>query len=218
MIRRIWSRIAMKTLDARTKLYLRIQRLRLKNKDFSIISNNCIGGVVSHNLHAKFMSPTINLWMKPEDFLKFASDLMGYLNCEIHEVKEEGIPYPVGKMTLRSETVTVYFMHYSNFQEAVDKWRERAKRVNQNNLYLILEYPAVNDSIAKQEHIKEMFDELPYDHKVMLTKKGISGCDIINLPLYDSNYEPGLILKRKSDFSARRYLDDFDYVSFLNKV
>ena len=38
-------------------------RLRLKNKDFSILAPTCIGGVISHRLGLKFLSPTINLYM-----------------------------------------------------------------------------------------------------------------------------------------------------------
>lgn len=61
------------------------------------------------------------------------------------------------------------------------------------------------------------FDSLPYEHKVIFTKtdyaefrsafhvKGFEGCQ-----------ELGTITNFKNQFRKRRYLDDFDYISFLN--
>ena len=45
------------------KFYERTLRTKLKNKDFSIICSNCIGGIIYNRLGQKFLSPTINLWM-----------------------------------------------------------------------------------------------------------------------------------------------------------
>lgn len=39
----------------------KFDRLRLQNKDFSIISNHCMGGIISHDLGLEFKSPTVNL-------------------------------------------------------------------------------------------------------------------------------------------------------------
>lgn len=49
-------------------LYKVYCRFRLKNKDFSIISRNCIGGVMYHDLGLKCTSPTVNLFFYPDDF------------------------------------------------------------------------------------------------------------------------------------------------------
>ena len=46
-------------------------RMRLKNDNFTIITNSCIGGVMYHKLGKRFLSPTVNLWMYDEDFYKF---------------------------------------------------------------------------------------------------------------------------------------------------
>ena len=44
------------------KVYRMILRIKLKNKDFSIISSNCNGGVILSDLNIKFNTPTINLF------------------------------------------------------------------------------------------------------------------------------------------------------------
>lgn len=36
----------------------RVDLLRLKNKDFSILTNHCMGGIIYHDLGLKFLSPT----------------------------------------------------------------------------------------------------------------------------------------------------------------
>ena len=37
-------------------------RKRLKNRSFSLVTNNCIGGIISHDMHLRFLSPTVNLF------------------------------------------------------------------------------------------------------------------------------------------------------------
>ena len=54
------------------------KRLDLKNSDFTIISSNCLGGVISHKLGLKFMSPTVNLFIEPSSFVKFCKNLPFY--------------------------------------------------------------------------------------------------------------------------------------------
>lgn len=57
-------------------------RKRLKNKEISIISTNCIGGVLSHDLGLQFKSPTVNLFFRAEDFIKFCENLEYYMSID----------------------------------------------------------------------------------------------------------------------------------------
>ena len=54
----------------RRKIYNIFQRKRLINRDFSLISSNCNGAVILHDLGLSFKSPFVNLWIKPNDFIK----------------------------------------------------------------------------------------------------------------------------------------------------
>lgn len=56
------------------------RKQKLKNENFTILASECAGGVIYHKLGLKFLSPTINLWFKPSDFLKFLNNLEYYLN------------------------------------------------------------------------------------------------------------------------------------------
>lgn len=76
-------------------------RKRIRNKDISIISMNCTGGILLHDLGLKFLSPTVNLFMRAEDFIKFCENLEYYLSIdkfvECHDkFIIEDRTYPIG--------------------------------------------------------------------------------------------------------------------------
>lgn len=63
-----------------------IPRNRAKAKsigEVTLLCNNCLGGVIFHELNLKFLSPTINLWMYPSDFIKYCCKLPYYSNCQL---------------------------------------------------------------------------------------------------------------------------------------
>lgn len=72
-------------------------RIRLRNDNFTIITNHCMGGFIYHDLGKCFLSPTINLKISPEDFVEFAKHLKYYIHqdVEFHEAPE--FNYPVVK-------------------------------------------------------------------------------------------------------------------------
>ena len=75
-------------------------RSRFTNQDITILSMNCTGGILYHDLGLQFLSPTVNLYMKAEDFIKFCENLKCYLSIdEMIPCKEPDIAenrkYPV---------------------------------------------------------------------------------------------------------------------------
>lgn len=61
--------------------FQRLYRLKLRNRHFSLIACNCIGGALSNDLGQQFRSPTVNLII-PE-YLKFTRNLKYYLSISI---------------------------------------------------------------------------------------------------------------------------------------
>ena len=185
-------------------------RKALTNSQFSIISSNCWGGVVYHDLGHEFLSPTINLWFEPSDFLKFVESLKWYLSIEPIEDTSVKLDYPVGKIG----DIHLYFMHYNSFEEAKRKWIERATRINWDNIYVVMtEWP---DSSF---NLYEKFEKLPYKNKVLFTIKPHPEFPS-TFCLSDAGKRFGdlsKIFEFKSLFGGYRYYDEFDFVSFLNK-
>ena len=66
----------------------RIRYIRLKEKDISIITNNCLGGKLAHDFGLMLNSPVVNMQMIPEDFVQFCGNLDFYLKKQLEEVKE----------------------------------------------------------------------------------------------------------------------------------
>lgn len=106
----------------------------LRNKDFTIISNNCWGGMIYDSYCLQKQSPTVGLFFIADDYIKFISDIKRYVNtelkfiypesskwrCKVCEDKRYG-SYPVGIL----DDIEIFFLHYHNEQEAYEKWNRR---------------------------------------------------------------------------------------------
>ncbi|MDD6483574.1 MAG: DUF1919 domain-containing protein [Clostridiales bacterium] len=107
----------------------------------TILCSTCIGGMIYHNLGLQFMSPTINLWCDAEDLSKIAENPDKYLSGPIEFEENDEFDYPVGRIY----DVPIYFTHYKTREEAAQKWQERSKRFNADNLYIITDDNGLTD-------------------------------------------------------------------------
>ena len=166
-------------------------------------------GVVSHELGQRFNSPTVNLFMSSEDYIKFLTRLDYYISVQVEEIQSDK-DYPVGIL----DDIKIYFMHYPTFEDAIEKWDSRIKRLRMDNLYVIL--------VEQQdctENIIRSFCNLPYKHKALLSTKKMLNHDCI-YPIPDCEAENGRLIdicRYRSKFTGKRWLDEFDYVDFLNQ-
>ena len=193
---------------AERKWYLSRKRRKLKNKAPSILSSNCNGAMILHDMGCRFNTPTVNLYMLPEDFLRFLENPRRYLTAVPQQKQDKEHAFPVGTV----EDITVYFMHYSSFEEARDKWVERSARVDMQQVFVMM----TDQNGCTEEQIAR-FDALPYKNKVIFTHKPYpaykSACYIKG---FENQKEVGVLSDNKPGFWKRRWLDDFDYVRFLN--
>lgn len=182
---------------------------KLANPDFTIIASNCVGTFIYYDLGIPFLSPTINLTIGMNDFVRFAENLREYMEEEIVEIKGEK-DCPAGMLG----DIRINFVHYDTFEEGVRKWQERKKRINWDNLFFI----GSERGECTYETIRR-FDQLPYDNKVILTHvRYPEFSSAYCIKGFEENEELGMILNYKKRFLKRRYLDDFDYVTFLNSA
>lgn len=127
--------------------------------DITLFSQNCIGGIMYHDNEAKFLSPTVNLFMMPSDFLKFVNNYERYLS-EIPTVID-GENYPIGKF---SDGLQINFMHYISKEQALEKWEIRKRRVNKNKIFVIC---IERDGFSQDDFME--FKKLKFP-KVLFTK------------------------------------------------
>lgn len=169
------------------KIYINItKKLRgkkIKDKNFTIISNNCWGGVIYESYGLQKQSPTVGLFFMAKDYIKFLSHLDDYLNADLSFISPGDSVYasemqfhnnfgnyPVGKLSIRGggveESVEIFFLHYYSEKEAKEKWIRRCKRINRDKLLI-----KFNDQNGCTEWDIKKFDELPYKNKICFTVK-----------------------------------------------
>ena len=195
-------------------------RTRLKNKDVSLICSNCAGGIIYHWLGLKFNSPFINLYMTGEDYIKALENWEDFLNAEIVEDTSTDKAYPVGIGYLG---IKIYFMHYATFDEAIEKWNKRKARIHPDNIaFMFTNYAGGGYTLLKR------FDGLPFKHKVVFTAEKYSN---IKSAVYLKGFKKSSKLYRifkkngvpniwmtQNLITGKRFIDQFDYVSWFNSI
>ena len=157
------------------KIFAKIRKKHLKKLDFTIISNNCWGGMIYESYDLPKLSPTVGLFFMAKDYIKFVSNLKYYLDLELDFIdiseskykdwdgfKKSTINYPIGRL----QDIELFFMHYKSREEALEKWNRRKKRVNYDNLIV-----KFNDSNLCTYEDLLLFDNLPYEKKFCFSVK-----------------------------------------------
>ena len=148
------------------------RRIGLENRDFSILANNCWGGIVSRDRRLPYNSPTCGTYFFSKDYLRFLSDVHRYLETELEELPVRESRYAEELISLhgenvvlgRMEDVEVVLLHYPTFAEAKEKWDRRKARIRWDNL--LVKYSDQN-GFAPEDF--ETFRALPFANKLFLT-------------------------------------------------
>ncbi len=157
--------------------------LRLKDSRCSILSNFCLGGIVSDQLGLEFLSPTVNMVCLGEEFIKFVNNFEEYLSVDMVEYKDETyIPRTRGTETFMGKglvrDVTWYFRHSRQPAADVKKWNERRHRVNPDNI-------AVMMVLFTRDEV-ELFEKIPVKKKLGLFFEPTEYEDILYIPGWDN--------------------------------
>lgn len=171
--RRLFKRTQERIKRYRRDLVIKNACRKLSAHNFSVISQNCIGGVFYHDMHMKFLSPTINLFFKEPDFMRFVMNLKYYINTELRIVWDE--EYPIGYL----DDLPVYFMHYHTCKEAKDSWNERKKRINWNKIIVI-----ATDMEGFDDYAWKLWTKIPYP-KVLFTAIKRKNQGVVSFPEYE---------------------------------
>lgn len=199
----------------REKLRIQIDRnnkKRLQNKDFSLFCSNCTAGIIYHDLGMKFLSPTINMYMEAKDFIRFCGNLEEYTNCELEKIERTELNYPV----MKCKDITLFCVHYKDEKEVKMKWKERCKRINWNNIVLMM---VERDGCEMDDIIA--FDKLPIEKKVIFVHKDMPEIkSAIYIPGTELSDEDGDYVGDMTAYlgkmTGKRNIDKFDYIKFIN--
>ena len=196
---------------------------RLTNHGFTLLTPNCMAGMIYHRLGERFNSPTIDISIPTHDFMLMISDLDYYMSREVEET-ECGLPYPTGVIRGDGEhgDVCVNFVHYGDFETARNKWNERKKRLLPDNTYIIV---CDIDDIYTEDTEKagfisdddlKLFEAVKCSGKAMLTrdKSRSQAYAVYAEPYYNGVYPLTYLNRYPTGLNA--FEKKFDFVSFIN--
>ncbi len=112
-------------------------RRDLRNRGFTIISQNCVGGCIYSDLGKEFLSPTVNLLIEGENFVKLISDLPRYLAVD---AVAKGVCHAGGKEDcplLEVGDLKIFALHYDSPEDAAAAWNRRRVRANLDNVFVV---------------------------------------------------------------------------------
>lgn len=177
------------SLKLRTRnLYLRatssIRKRALNKNQFTIISNNCWGGLVYESYNLPKQSPTIGMFFMADEYIKFLQKLSYYIyECQLSFIEPEDAKYKeFYKLDKRFGTypiallgdVEIAMLHYHSKNEAKEKWKRRCDRINWEHMLI-----KMNDQNNCTKDDLFNFMELPYKNKLFFTVRqeweGIQG-------------------------------------------
>lgn len=156
--------------------FKKLRNYRLSQKHFTIISNNCWGGMVYQAYNLKKQSPTVGTFFYAPEYIVFLQNYKKALNGEIEFIRPEqsrywevlrcrkdGCSFPIGVLPGGSE---ICFLHYKSEDEAQRKWQRRCKRINWDKMIF-----KFNDQNLCTEKEIVAFDSLDVDNKLLFTCK-----------------------------------------------
>ena len=193
----------------------KIKKRKLKNKNFTIISNNCFGGIFYRNNDLQYQSPTCGLAFMAKEYIKFIYNIKHYLEIdEIEEIDINDSKY-AGYLKLkqypgiigRIDDLEILFLHYDTIEEAREKWNRRKKRINFERII----YKFDDQNLCMYEDLLD-FNAFPAENKICFTAKKYPEINTIQLEQYKNNT---FVL---SDIYERDYKKYFDIYKFINNI
>jgi uncharacterized protein (DUF1919 family) len=195
------------------------RKKKLHNTDFTIISNNCWGGMIYESYNLPKESPTVGLFFMAEDYIKFLQNLKEYISTELIFIKPEQSRwkeqfcgdkrfghYPVGLL----KDIEIFFLHYHSEQEAKEKWKRRCQRINWDRLLI-----KFNDQNCCTMKEVEEFMSLPYKNKVFFTCKDWKGISSEQYVLIHQKPKYDFIMASFEPFGKNKYSNITDLINNL---
>lgn len=154
------------------KIKVLINRHRLKNKNITIISNNCWGTFMYKNCGVPYSSPFVNLFIYSPDYITLLQNFDCIYNEKLSFIKKEQskytiLPkgeYPIG--VIEKLNIEIHFLHYHSKTEAESLWYKRLKRINLNNCIVKL-----SDDEYFNDNLSIEFEKLNFKNKVFFSAK-----------------------------------------------
>ncbi len=182
------------------------QRKRLKNKKFTLLTGNCIGGYLYHQLGLGFTSPTINMMILNQDFKKLILNLDYYMKLTPTPCFDSRYP---GVPSALLGDITLHFTHYSSSIAGIEAWEKRKRRIDFDNIYVI-----ISDIDLSKNDIEDLC-RVKCKKIVVMTSKDYGFDNCLYIPAYRGREHVGELLGKtlSGKWKFEKY---FDFVGWVN--
>lgn len=192
------------------------RRKQLNSTDFTIISNNCWGGLVYQYFGLPYNTPIAGCGFMDEDYLKFLEKFDYYISLQLVFVpyesskrynyyKLKNIDRPSCPIAMLDD-IEVCFTHYASEEEAREKWERRCKRINKDKMLV-----KMSQRYTSSAEILERFEKLPYSNKICFTESEYMGEEFVYIPELK-------ILNRYGGDETPFVMEKVDLVSLINNM
>lgn len=213
-------------LKFRNNIYIpltkKIRKKELRYTDFTIISNNCWAGTVYESYGIKKMSPTVGMFIMPEDYIKFVRNFDFYIMQQLDFIepdeskwkeqlqsKDNWNTYLIGRLG----DVELHMLHYHHKDIARQKWESRIKRVNRDRL--IFKFNDQNG--ATKEQIVE-FMELNVNKKLcFVSDENYKVCEDVIFIRQPKKYSGTGIKASREPFGKSKYVNLTSYINNIGE-
>ncbi len=184
--------------------------IQLIKEPVTILSDDCWGGIIYHQLLLQFTSPLINIFWHKDSYCKFIQDPLYYLKQPL-ELHTEGNlrenVYPVGQIGDGDRRIRLEFIHTPNFKEAEKLWEKRKKRINKDKIFVKLGIDATDEN---REEYLNVFDRISFP-KICFYSGKTSIQDVVYLKRFEWSCCQG------KGMSSVKYTDYVRSMGFLQK-
>ncbi|MEP3563104.1 MAG: DUF1919 domain-containing protein [Marinobacter sp.] len=200
------------------KLGHAIEKFRLNDNHFVIISNNCWGYELYNVLDRQYNTPFVGLFLFPECYVRFLEDFETCIDSEIKfstvsKYMSATPSYPVGVVC---GDIEIHFLHYKSQEEAYRKWNRRIARLKDARDAKTPFFVKFCDRDGCEQGHLERFHALSFRNKISLGINEYGVSNHLSLPdLKDPEGEhvmDGLSLFRK----RYQYFDISDWILSAN--
>lgn len=154
--------------------------MQIENK-LTIISDDCWAVNIYNHYKLQWATPFSMTFIDAENYLRLLGDFEWYMNQPLlclQDYDEERNLFPIGILEGgdKGKAVQICFIHEPNFESAKNNWNRRKKRINPDNMWVKM--------IINNDEEAELFEKLPFKHKIGFYHKQTNFKSIIYVPRY----------------------------------
>lgn len=201
-----------KIINLYKKTIGKINNKKIKNKNITIISNNCWGGIFYRNNNLEYCSPTLGMFFMADEYIKFIYEMKKYIESEIEFISIDESRYcqylkmiKYDGLVAKILDLEICFLHYDSEEEAKEKWNRRKGRINWDNIL----FKFNDQNLCTYENLKR-FNELEANNKICFTAKKYPELKTIQIKKFEKyNY----VLE-----DIKSYKQHINIINFINNM